>query len=202
MQLPMIFGACWQVRRRQYQLPSRTAARKTSARSKNRAELLVDGDQRGIDATKEAIERLQQDGRKVQTRVFAAPKSVENKKWQEFFSEPGTKFQAVPRSKNGEASDLAIEERLRCLARTSRSVCPALLTTDTDFLGVVQDIVEMGREMVLLVPQGAVSSWRKYELSGARVLLLESGRTKQNGPKVRAQLHANGGGTVELTESR
>ena len=103
----------------------------------------------------------------------------------------------MPRSRKGEASDVAIEGRLRCLARTSRSICPALLTTDTDFLGVVQEIVGMGREMVVLVPQGRTSSMRKYELAGARVLPMQG---RGNGPKVRAQLHAHGGGSVEMTD--
>ena len=164
---------------------------------KARAELLVDGDQRGIAKTKQAIELLQGEGWNVKTTIFAPPERAKNKKWQSFLSEPGTCLEAVPRGTNVEAVDVAISDRLLYLAE-NKNICLALLTTDVDFVVAVQTILALGSQIVVLIPEGAASSIRTYELAGARVLPLP--RIFQGGPKVRAILHAHGGGSVKKAE--
>ena len=169
-------------------------------RLRARAELLVDGDQTGIDAIREAIDHLREGGCSVQTTVYASPGRNSNKRWRDFFSEAGMSFKAIPRSTTGEVSDAAIVQRLRCLARSTEDVWLALMTADTDFVDEVRSILAQGRHMVVFVGHGAVSSVQKYESTGARVLQLCAGQAKGTGPKVRAILHAHGGGNVEMAE--
>ena len=135
----------------------------------------------------------------VQTTVFAPPQRAENARWHNFFSEPGISLQAIARSKRGEGevNDIAMERQLRELA-TSRDVSLSLLTADTDFVGVVRSIITLGLNVSIFVPARAVSAIRQYELAGARVVPL-SGRESE-GSKIRAILHPDGSGTVEMAD--
>ena len=182
---------------------SRMGAGRVRARLKAKkamkAELLVDGDQRGIEATKEAVEQLQTEGWTVKTTVYAAPGRSDNKKWKSFFSQSNLSYKAIPRSKRVEAVDVAIADRLLHLAKRE-GICPALLTSDIDYVEAIQAIVKMGRQILVLVPQGAKSSIREFEMAGARVLPLLDREWSKRGPKIRAILHAHGGGSVKTAE--
>ena len=180
----------------------RAARVRVHSRAKAKAELLVDGDQRGIEAAKEAIDQLQTSGWEAHTTVFAEPGRVANKKWKAFFQEPDVSFVPVPRSAAGEASDVAIERKLRDLAQSMDDVCVALLTADTDFVDALVNVTACGKEVLVFIPQATRWSAGTYRRAGVQVQLVrDQHKFDRPGPKVRAVLCEDGHGTVQFAGS-
>ena len=149
----MMARLCLAVKLLSGRAPFRKGIGRLCLHSKARAELLVDGDQQGLEAAREAIGQLQSAGWTVQTTFYAAPGRVQNKKWKAFFQEPNVSFIPVPRSAAGEASDVAVERGLRRAAQVSDVGCLALLTADVDFVDAVREVTERGIDMLVFVPQ-------------------------------------------------
>ena len=160
------------------------------------AQLLVDGDQGSIELIEQAIEHLQGQGRSVVATVFAEPRRVENKQWHAFLRERRIKFCPVPRRGGKEATDLAIESRLVRLSQSPDDLCVALLTSDTDFVDIVEEVAA-SKDMIVFLPQSRGNAARKYRATSATVVPI--GRSEE-GPKVRAILHPDGSGSVEMAE--
>jgi len=161
------------------------------------AELLVDGGTRQVSICRQAIQLLQQEGRKVFTTVFAEQELQNNKPWSDFMQSAYNCLCPVERTVEGREVDDALSERLSHLAATADGACLALLATDTRYVELVKNIVSTRRDIVVCVPRGAVSSVHAYQETGARVLPL--GRI-QEGPKIRAFLDPDGSGRVETAQ--
>ncbi|CAE6969018.1 unnamed protein product [Symbiodinium sp. CCMP2592] len=184
---------CWPAK----QVHDRRASRATPSLVRLRAsrdgeaELLVDGYTRQVSICRQAIQLLQQEGRKVFTTVFAEPEIQNDKLWSDFMQSAYNCLCPVERTAEGRD---AVTEKLSHLAATADGACLALLATDTRYVELVKNIVATRRDIVVCVPRGAVSSVHAYQETGARVLPL--GKI-QEGPKIRAFLDPDGSGRVE-----
>ncbi|CAE7404881.1 unnamed protein product [Symbiodinium sp. CCMP2592] len=179
--------------------------------SKRRAELLVDADYGGIYPIMEAMEKLRKEGFRVCTTVYAEPGRRNNKKWHQLFQQSGVAFTPIPRNKDGEATDTAIEEQLVQLAQSKDDICIALLTCDTDFFDQVQLIASLRKkDMWVFVPTGGPASispgLRRYKETEAHVVPLATSaiqaeqHRRGQGTKVRATLEPDGHGSVSMAE--
>ena len=162
-------------------------------------ELLVDADVGSIELFQQAISHLKDMGGTVRTQVFAEPRRTENKKWREFLEEPGITFRAVPRLKDHsrEPNDEAIEAAMQNIS-TRRGVHRiALLTGDADFVDVMMKLQDTKPSYLVLVPEYKSGVAAKYQESGLKVMNLEDTHDNR-GPCVRAILHDDGTGSVQL----
>ena len=146
------------------------------------------------------MENLQEEGYKVRTRVFAAPRQDLSKRWAPFCQRKEVLFQPVSRNprNRGEANDEAIVSACKRLAASRKNRCIALLASDCGYKDVLRDIAQEGASVCLCTSTRNVAVIDQYRGCGVRVIELVC-RTS-NFSKVRAVLHANGGGHVELAE--
>eukprot|EP00438_Fugacium_kawagutii_P011558 Skav235012 [mRNA] locus=scaffold276:164365:165684:+ [translate_table: standard] len=159
-------------------------------------QLLVDGDCHSIEGIKHAISSLEAEGRRVVTTLFAAPGRWENKKWSRFMRAHGIRFQAVER----DSLEHSTEPNDEIIMSTMAKLCHesiALLTEDADFVGTMVDFQESGADVMVMIPDTKHSVIDQYQNKGVRVLLM---RIPRSTPKVRAILHENGTGSVEIVE--
>lgn len=160
----------------------------------------MDADSASLEQIQEAMENLQEEGYKVRTRVFAAPRQDLSKRWAPFFQRKEVLFQPVSRNprNRGEANDEAIVSACKRLAASRKNRCIALLASDCGYKDVLRDIAQEGTSVCLCTSTRNVAVIDQYRGCGVRVIELVC-RTS-NFSKVRAVLHANGGGHVELAE--
>ena len=97
------------------------------------------------------ISELEKMGLVVHTTVFAPPGRGTNRKWKEFFQKSKITFHPVKRNSNhaGEANDNEIVKALQTCTKTCSF---ALLTSDFDFLGVVQRAAASNKKMFVFIP--------------------------------------------------
>ena len=166
-----------------------------------RTELLVDGDSFSIGDIKRAIYLLKQQGRQVQTKVFTWPRRTDNKKWAQFLKEPNISFQPVPRSagRSHEPTDQAIISAMSQVSSRRDVGCIALLTSDGDFISTMIDLRSAGANFLVVVPRFKESTVARYASQGFQVLILEPAG-KSTDPRVRAILHSDGTGSVQLAD--
>ena len=167
--------------------------------SKTRTELLVDADQHSIETVREAISCLKSQGRQVHTKVFAAPGRTQNNKWRQFMKDPKITFQPVARSDDhsAEANDEAISLAMRELSTQKRVECIALLSSDTGFLDTIMELEAAKPSFILFVPEQVFEVVTRYQVAGLEVLTL---KRRSQGSCVRAVLHDDGKGSVELSD--
>ena len=163
---------------------------------------LVDADAHSIDMIRWAISTLQKAGaREVRTTVYAPPQRALNAKWKLLFDEHGIQFHAVPRGTDskGEANDRAIVIEIQTLSgRLSADGCIALMTGDADFVNTVSMAVTRGIEVVVFISELALSQIRLFRSAGVRVVTIRA--QPEKAPRVRAVLHMNGCGEVQVLE--
>lgn len=160
-------------------------------------QLLVDADVHSIQLIRQAIKLLKDEGRQVQTTLFAPPGRVKNKKWGTFMQEPRIKFEPVPRlDGESEANDEAIQRAVRFLATRAHVACVALLTSDAGF---VDTIVELQpSNFLVLVPGNMHEVIRTYGNANVHVVRLSD---SNQGSRVRAVLDSDGNGSVHNADT-
>ena len=168
--------------------------------SSSRTELLVDGDCHSVDAIKQAIGLLKDQGHNVDTTLFAPPERCRNKKWSTFMQEAGISFRAIHRSSKNllaEPNDKAITKAMQQLSKLP-SVRIALLVQDIDFADAILDLQSRGTNVVVLIPACMFGTIQNYERQGIKVLEMPTrGRGRS---QVRAILDRDGSGSVELVD--
>ena len=157
-------------------------------------------DSANIQQIQEAIEKLQQKGYKVRTRVFAAPGFDLTKTWASLFKRKEVRFQPVERNpKNrGEANDEAIVSACKKLAASKKNRYIVLLASDCGFLDVLQEVAEEGASVGLCTSARNLGVISRFRQRGVRVIELVSQTSSFSA--VRAILNADGSGHVELAK--
>lgn len=161
-------------------------------------QLLVDADQHGIEVIRQGISCLEKEGYEVHTLLFAPPRRESNRKWKRFISEPGVTFCAVPRATtySTEPNDEAIvSAMMRFSHRMHGTGRLALLTSDAGFVGPVAEA-----KAFVLIREGKTGVVNKYEAAGVQVIKLQETNAAPK-PKVRAILHDDGTGSVQMAEA-
>ncbi|CAE7290541.1 unnamed protein product, partial [Symbiodinium microadriaticum] len=166
----------------------------------SRAELLVDADTHSIDEIRAGIALLKLEKEVVHTTVFAAPGFARNKKWQRFFRETKVSFRPVRRSSilRDEANDDAIIARVRKMCNSKAAVCIALLVSDKDYAGAMQEALLHDKVVLAICPKNRHPVITAFEEIGVRVLSLP---TTGSISKIRAVLSEDGDGYVHLAEA-
>ena len=174
--------------------------RQSSAKRLPETELLVDGDVHSVEDVQFAIRKLQQMRQKVRTHVFAEPGRERNKKWRQLFSMPAVVFHPVLRkaAEEGEANDEAISHQCSTLSTASGRVSISLLVSDMGYLDVIQQTRKRGTAVLVFIPAMFFSVLRNYRSAGVHVVEIEPRATKFC--NVKAVLHSDGSGRVELTD--
>ena len=195
--LASIFGSCGGFSRR-----SQRKAR-VSLASLGRTELLVDGDCHSIDGIRLAIGCLEEHcGQKVHTTLFAEPQRCQNKKWGNFIRAGGISFQPIQRSsqrQSAEPNDKAITKMMRRLSLKATAPI-AILTEDGDFINPVLELQAAGTNIMVLIPENLYALIRRCETQGVHVLKVPLLLRSASGTRVRASLHQDGNGSVELAD--
>ena len=165
------------------------------------AELLVDADSHSTEEVLAGIRCLQGRGWCVQTTIFAEPGRMENWKWRRLIKRHGVTFRPVRRSREytREPNDDAINAAMRRMAGSS-DVILGLLTKDKDFVHTMQEVQATGTRVLALVPNKAhYSLIRGYRVQ--RIEVQEISTSKETtGPRVRAELHSHGSGSVHFSD--
>lgn len=159
-------------------------------------QLLVDADVHGIEVIRQGISCLEKEGYEVHTLLFAPPRRESNRNWKRFISEPGVTFCAVPRATtySTEPNEEAIvSAMMRFSPRMHGAGRLALLTSDAGFVGSVAEA-----KAFVLIPEGKTGVVNKYEAAGVQVIKLQE---TDAAPKVRAILHDDGSGSVQMAEA-
>ena len=184
-------------------LISRFCARSRGLRARSPATaLLVDADVHGIDLIRQAIRLLEQRGHKVRTEVFAPPQRAHNKEWARFLQQDGITLQPVLRSSNHlrEPNDGAILSAMYDLSASGSTQNIALLTSDAGFASAFIDLPSSVASCIVLVPEYRPGVAGQYEqIRGVEVLTLAT--DKDRGSGMRAILHPDGGGSVQLADA-
>ena len=172
-------------------------------KSSRRTVLLVDGDVHKIEEIKRATKSLEDTGDEVCTELFAPPGRMNNKKWRQFMEEAAVQFRPVPRSKDlsEEPNDQAIIAAIQEHSADNSFRCIALLTSDTGFCDTLKasTAVKSKPSFVVLVPEDRPMVADRYMDEGLEVMKVKSTK-EEYGSCVRAILHADGFGSVELAE--
>eukprot|EP00438_Fugacium_kawagutii_P003678 Skav224248 [mRNA] locus=scaffold939:1520066:1521858:- [translate_table: standard] len=187
------FVRAWQQHRR-----SRSSDRVIAASYKT--ELLVDADSHSVERIKQAMSLLKDEGHEVETTVFASPRIIENKKWCRLMKAPDITFRPVSRSNDSllEPNDEAIRKTMKTIsARPHATACIALLTQDTGFIDTMVQLQSLGFKTVVLIIETRYPAIGKYTGANIKVLKLQQERY---GNRVRAILHSNGDGSVDLAD--
>ena len=165
-----------------------------------RTELLVDADLHSIDEVCDAMKVLGRSGQQVTTTIFAEPGRERNKNWRQLFLEPNVVFCAVMRNRGreGEANDDAIEHACIALQKSKNNVSVALLVSDIGYLEVVSQMSRHGKNVTLIICEKNLSVIKRYRSAGVQVVVLKP--RASNFTAVRAILHQDGKGRVELTD--
>ena len=164
------------------------------------AEFLVDADTHNIQEVLAGISCLQGRSWRVRTTIFAEPRRVENRKWRKLMRMEGVTFCPVHRSLGHarEPNDDAINAAMRRVAGSSDLVL-ALLTSDKDFISSILEVQATGTRVVALVPSRRFSLIGRYQAE--RIEVQEISTSKETaGPRVRAELHSDGSGSVSLSD--
>ena len=140
----------------------------SAARRKSECRLLVVADASdalAIPCIQDAIALLQQEGWRVRAAIFANPRRIQNKKWRALMKEYNIGFRPVERQSGfSDSNDQAINSELRKLTALSGSTCLGqLVNGDSDFASVVGNVVAIGREIIVIIPEtGRPSSVNAY----------------------------------------
>ena len=147
-----------------------------------------------IDHIRDAIGELQKMKQVVHTTVFAAPGRNSNKRWNELFQDNRICFRPVPRDKSkvSEANDEII---IQTLTTCDDAPSFALLASDFDFVDAIKRAADRGKQVFLFIPSNKVGVIKQYLDAGVHVHELKS---HSDLPRVRAVLHADGSGDVEV----
>ena len=183
-------GRRWQVR-----------ARRAVSADSAPCSLLIDGDCIGLDGMTTAIGMLQSEGLTVEAELFAAPQNSSNKHWARFIEDNNVMFWPVTR-RGGErdCNDDAIMARARKLARSSRITRIALLIYDSDFVGLVREVDALGKRVMVIIPSQKLSCLSAFRATPAKVMPLPLVKGPFTGIRVRAILHKDGQGEVDLDD--
>ena len=167
-----------------------------------RTELLVDADLHSVDEIRQAISRLEDEAGVVQTKIFAAPARKDNKKWGRLMQETGITFCPVKRSTEvnhaKEPNDEAMTSAIQELVGDSSVNRIALLTSDLGFTDTILKATAAGAKVTVVTPEYCCSAIRRYKELGVELVQLEA--QTERGSRVRAILHNDGEGSVELAE--
>ena len=195
--LASVFGSCGGFWSRRSQTKPRV-----SLASLGRTELLVDGDCHSIDGIRLAIDCLEEHcGQKVHTTLFAPPKRRHSKKWGQFIRAGGISFQPVQRTslkQSAEPNDKAIT-KMMCRLSLKATAVIAILTEDGDFIDPVLELQAAGTNIMVLIPENLYALIRRCVSQGVNVLKVPLPRHAP-GTMVRASLHQDGNGSVELAD--
>ncbi|CAE7538587.1 unnamed protein product [Symbiodinium sp. CCMP2592] len=185
---------------------SRTATRGRHCRCKRKpssspvsgsTRLLVDADIHSVEEIEDVIKELEKTCRAVYTTVFAEPRRIENKRWDQLFQRRRIMFQPVERnsSRVAEANDAVIDRAIRTCANDQSL---ALLTSDYDYVEAVKDAMNASKRVLVFVPSKKTSLIIRYQSAGVEVQRLH--RRVSALPRVRAFLHQDGSGHVQLSD--
>ena len=165
-------------------------------------ELLIDADTHGIPEIRSAIKLLEHEGSAVRSTIFAWPGLLQNRHWQELSEKPNISFQPVERlsSHRGEATDIAIQARVRTLSHSCFAVRIALLVSDFGYADVMRQALMLGKAVVAVCPEKKFYVIHNFEEMGLPVIKVPPDRDTR--PRVRAILDENGKGQVVLAEAR
>ena len=174
--------------------------RATARMAMAHAELLVDGDSHSIEVILAGIRFLQGRGWRVRTTIFAEPRRVENRNWRELMQREGVTLHPVRRSREHacEPNDAAINSAMRRMARSSDLIL-ALLTSDKDFVNTILEVQATGTRVVALVPSSRFSVIGRYQAERIEVHKINIS-SETTGPRVRAELHSDGNGSVHFSD--
>ena len=160
--------------------------------------LLVDADQVGKEMIEEATRCLKEQN--LEVLVFGNPQLCKAKWWSEFFSASDRQFRAVERLGGlSDPSDDAIKREAERLVKLAQTKGFALLSSDRDFVDLVEMVRSFGKEMVVFLWKGRCGSriQKAFEDAGATVFLVGAEPAVN---KVRAILNSDGSGSTELAE--
>ena len=185
-----------------YRRASHSRITRQSAKRPPETEFLVDGDSHSLEDVQIAIRKLRQMRQKVRTHVFAEPGRERNKKWRQFFSTPAVVFHPVLRkaAEQGEANDEAISRQCSTLSKASGKVSISLLVSDMGYLDVIQQMGKRGTAVLAFIPAARLSVLRRYRSASAGVQVVEIEPSAERFCSVKAVLHSDGSGRVELTD--
>ena len=160
----------------------------------------MDGDIHSVEDIQFAIRELHQMRHKVRTHVFAEPGRERNEKWHQFFSTKAVFFHPVLRNsaEEGEANDEAISQKCAVLSEDGDRDSISLLVSDMGYLDMIQRMGKRGVAVLIFVAARCLSVLRNYRKAGVQVAEIKP-RTEQVFT-VRAVLHSDGAGRVELTK--
>lgn len=186
--LPLLTSQRWI----QHELKGRGQCRKVR--------LLVDGDAFGCDRIAGTIASLAGENYDVKATVFVAPGLVKSKRMRELLQRSDISFIQVPRGEEiaTEPNDHAIISEMQKCARSPDRECIALMTSDKGFAEDIRQLMSDQQPFMALIPDFLSTVVKFYKEKGIPVFLLPY---EERPPKVRAILHADGNGTVELGEA-
>ncbi|CAE7486073.1 unnamed protein product [Symbiodinium sp. CCMP2456] len=158
--------------------------------------LLVDADIHSVEEIEDVINQLEKTCKDVYTTVFAEPRRTDHKKWNNFFQRRRVTFHPVERnsSRVGEANDAVVDRAIR----TCDDQSLALLTSDYDYVEAVQDAMNAGKRVLVFVPSKQMSLIIRYQRARVEVQQLQPHVSVL--PRVRAFLHQDGSGHVQLDD--
>ena len=176
-------------------------AQKKGRAAPSHTELLVDGDAQSIEDIRQAISCLKGKDAKVSTTIFAYTGRDSSKSWKELLQEEGITFRPVALGNDlaHEPTDSAIASAMQKIVKRKEVERVALLTSDTDFLDGILKLELKGTSFVVLIPERNFLTAMQYQQSGVETLRLEPNR-EDPGSRVRAILHADGSGSVQLSD--
>ena len=179
---------------------SRSRLKRHSDEKTSHIQLLVDGDTHSIQEIQSAAEILRQQGWLVTSQIFAEPAREQNRNWKKLFLQPEMFFRPIPRRKDvqGEETDASILLEVRKLCRGESVGFIAFLARDSSFCDAVELAIAKGVTPLVLASSNATRAIRNFKAVGARVLTFRV--EGDSGPKVRADLHEDGNGSVRLAE--
>ena len=123
-----------------------------------------------------------------------------NREWNQFLQRRNVVFRPVARGQDErrEATDEAIHDKIKSLARAKGVDFVALLSSDQGFLSPLQQCIASGTKVALFVPETCFGAIKFYKGNGVHVRKLP---VEQNSCHIRALLHADGRGTVNRAEA-
>ena len=169
--LSTLSDSCLQARLRTHKARNSRASLCANSRSSCDTELLVDADVHSMDHIEAVIHQLRSGSHQVRTRIVAEPGRMLNKQWRDFVKRHGLMFQPVHRSGiHGDPNDAAIKKQLRSLLSKPAIRCVALLTSDSDFIRDMEQLVLAGKDAMVFPLSTYLGTKQDYEMAGVNVI--------------------------------
>ena len=177
-----------------------TIGRRWIHESVKKVRLLVDGDVFGSSQVCDAMEYLAKQFGDVSALVFAAPGIVNDKNMNELSRRSEVSCVPIPRAQNqaAEPNDDAIISEIQKCAKSPRGACVALFTNDKGFASVIKHSMSDKHRFYVLIKSTSFAVADFYKEQGIPVLTLP---VEARLTTVKAILHPDGDGTVELGEA-